>query len=209
MCEVSYHRANNPVNVTDPTGNILEFGNATDEDMDYIINQLLSALNSDIRLSYDSNHRVTIESGEEIIGSLHPRSVDKKIADIITSEIVTSIDISNDSEVLIGDIATGTIDLHDIDKVNQDGLTPTGTLVHEIVENHEKTKYKHERKMTDIPDDDLVRLHFKATRIENQVTGVPTNGIRNTNLKKGIMTVEKSVGKPIIIKFDPVTKNLY
>ena len=47
----------NAVNVTDTTGNILEFENATDEDMDDIVSKLHNIVKNRIEFSYDSNYR--------------------------------------------------------------------------------------------------------------------------------------------------------
>ncbi|MDE6693447.1 MAG: hypothetical protein K2K05_08695, partial [Muribaculaceae bacterium] len=200
--------ANNPVNVTDPTGNILEFGNATDEDMDYIVSKLHNIVKNGIEFSYDSNHRIEIKSGEENIDKLAPKSVAGIMLEIITCDIETKIGIANDSEVLIGEIATERIDLHDIDKVNQDGLTPEGAFGHEVYENYMKAKYKHDNNTSTVPNKDINNMHIQATNYENKITGVITSPKRPDSPEKGIMTVERAYDKPIILRFDPLTNNL-
>lgn len=201
--------ANNPVNFTDPTGKILEFENASDEDMDDIVRKLHNIVKSGIEFSYDSDNRIIIQSGIENVNNLGPKSVAGIMMEIITCDIVTKIGIANDSEVLIGEIATERIDLHDINKVNQDGLTPEGALAHEIYENYRKAEYKHENNTTKVPDDAIKEMHLQATNFENRITGVPTSFYRPAYDEIGIMKVQLQSNKSIFIRYDPKTKNLY
>ena len=161
--------ANNPVNITDPTGNILQFDNATEEDMKWIAAMLNKLSHGHTTYGYAEAQDTEGQFEMNILSKSDEEIKDSKInltngliTKIISEEAITKITINNNSQVIIGDVESATIDIADMEAAGTYGLFgPEQYLFHEIVEQHG----------IQVKDMDADKAHCSAVQMENNYCG--------------------------------------
>ena len=175
--------AANPIHYTDPSGCEYVFNNITAEDKETIIRILSTGTSGALSFSFDDNV-LKAKVNDENKPLEYASSM---VFSFVSAKEKTIINIDNNSEALIGDARTKTIDLNDMVALGEEGpVNEFGALIHEMVEQN---KIQNSTR-TDVSEDEIItNAHVKATNIESAIMGVKFSPVRPIDDKKNTITV--------------------
>lgn len=208
MCIVNkyclrWHCAANPINFIDPTGNYYIFANISESDKEIIKNIIESGTQKKIAVSFENNKLIT-----SLAEGVKDDEITKTILMFTNNQAdENNINIKNNSDVIIGEAETGSIDLADINNLGSiDSANALGALMHELAEQqyiqHPSPKVK---------DENIIpKAHSKATEIEGIINNIKINHERTIDSNNNTIEFQynpdrnSNTGFPkkIIIKLD-------
>ena len=168
--------AANPMKYIDPTGRKLKFANATDNDIQNILEILNRSVCGLATFSYDSTNNeiaFSFNSSYNRIDTSAPGYYAASFMSLIIESLQTTIiNIFNDSDIIIGDALKHAIDLNDILRLGKEGYANDfGALIHECFEQYLLQKFAD----SEITDEILFRAHQRAIGAEGNLFNISIN----------------------------------
>ena len=185
------HCAANPANNIDPDGKIFIFPNITNDDKETITSILVNSSNNSIIVSFCQDKLLTAPYPTKKTNNSTEKAniVGGVILEVTNKPSCTIINISNNSDVIIGDADSHTIDLKDMVALGAEGpANSIGALLHEMKEQQIIQKSTTKEMNSDDYNKLKANAHNIATHWEGYINNVLINWIRP--MKDGQITFE-------------------
>ena len=185
------HCAANPANNIDPDGKIFIFPNITNDDKETITSILVNSSNNSIIVSFCQDKLLTAPYPTKKTNNSTEKAniVGGVILEVTNKPSYTIINISNNSDVIIGDADSHTIDLKDMVALGAEGpANSIGALLHEMKEQQIIQKSTTKEMNSDDYNKLKANAHNIATHWEGYINNVLINWIRP--MKDGQITFE-------------------